>query len=205
MKELVEENKIPNEPSVKKEKDPKKQKGMLAIKDVSLIALFAALMAVCSWISIPFVVPFTLQTFAVFLAIIVLGGFKGTMSILTYILLGIIGLPVFANFNGGIAYLLGPTGGYIVGFLLSGLVMWALEKPFSKKNDGFMVISMIIGLIICYICGTIWFRIVYIQKGNDTTIANVLLMCVLPFIIPDLLKIMLALFIKNKLKKIIKI
>ena len=196
MKEIVEELKI--------EKPKNKKHGSISIKDVTLIALFAALMAVCSWISIPFVVPFTLQTFAVFLALITLGGFKGTLSILTYILLGVIGLPVFASFNGGVAYIAGPTGGYIVGFLLTGLFMWAVEKPFASKNDGFLVISMLIGLLICYICGTIWFWVVYSGRGNDTDILNILLMCVLPFIVPDVLKIVLALFIKNKLKRFIK-
>ena len=210
MKEVLEQNenkqeKLINEVESEAKKDPKKQKVLLRVKDVSLIALFASFIVVCSWISIPFVVPFTLQTFAVFLALIVLGGLRGTLSILTYILLGIIGLPVFANFNGGFAYLIGPTGGYIVGFLLTGLLMWALEKPFSKKNDGFLIISMLLGLIVCYACGTIWFRIVYLNKGNDITIMKVLFTCVIPFIIPDILKIVVALVIKNKLKKLIKI
>lgn len=85
--------------------------------DMVYIAVFAVLMAICSWISIPTVVPFTLQTFGVFLAIGVLGGKRGSLAVLVYILLGAIGVPVFAGFTGGIGILLRNTGGYIVGFL----------------------------------------------------------------------------------------
>ena len=81
------------------------------------IAVFAVLIAICSWISIPTTVPFTLQTFAVFLAVGVLGGKRGSLSVLIYILLGAVGIPVFAGFSGGFGILLGQTGGYIVGFL----------------------------------------------------------------------------------------
>ena len=70
--------------------------------DMVYIAVFAVLMAICSWISIPTVVPFTLQTFGVFLAIGVLGGKRGSLAVLVYILLGAIGVPVFAEFTGGI-------------------------------------------------------------------------------------------------------
>ncbi|MEI3229118.1 MAG: biotin transporter BioY [Lachnospiraceae bacterium] len=89
-------------------------------RDMVYIAIFAVLIAICSWISIPTTVPFTLQTFAVFLAVGVLGGKRGTLSILIYLLLGAIGVPVFAGFTGGIGIVLGTTGGYIIGFLFSG-------------------------------------------------------------------------------------
>ena len=79
--------------------------------DMVYIAVFAVLMAICSWISIPATVPFTLQTFAVFLTVGVLGGKRGSMAVLIYILLGAIGIPVFAGFYGGVVPLLGNTGG----------------------------------------------------------------------------------------------
>ena len=88
------------------------------------MALFVAVMAICSWVSIPSAVPFTLQTFAVFCALCLLGGKRGTIAILVYIALGAIGLPVFSGFSGGIGILLGTTGGYIWGFLLTGLLYW---------------------------------------------------------------------------------
>ena len=86
--------------------------------DLAYMALGAVIIAVCSWISIPTVVPFTLQTFAVFSVLGLLGGKRGTISVLIYILLGAVGVPVFAGFSGGFGVILGPTGGYIVGFLL---------------------------------------------------------------------------------------
>ena len=84
---------------------------------ITLAALMAALTAVCSWMTIPATVPVTLQTFAVFLTLMVLGGKTGTVSILLYICIGAAGVPVFAGFKGGLSVLVGPTGGYILGFL----------------------------------------------------------------------------------------
>ena len=104
-------------------------KAKLSVRDMAYIAVFAVIMAVCSWISVPYVVPFTLQTFAVFLAVGVLGGKRGTLAVLIYILLGCVGLPVFAGFSGGIGVVLGSTGGYIVGFLSSSIIL-------SKRKGG---------------------------------------------------------------------
>ena len=101
--------------------------------DMAYIGIFAVVIAVCSWISIPAAVPFTLQTFAVFLAVILLGGKRGTMAVLVYILLGAMGIPVFAGFRGGIGVLFNNTGGYIVGFLCSTLIMWAAESLPGRK------------------------------------------------------------------------
>ena len=133
--------------------------------DIVYIAVFAVIMAICSWISIPTAVPFTLQTFGVFVAVGVLGGKRGTLSILVFILLGAIGVPVFAGFSGGIGVLAGTTGGYIIGFLFSALVMWAMEKLPGKKSV-MQIVSMIVGLIVCYAFGTAWFMIVYSRANG---------------------------------------
>lgn len=109
---------------------------------MAYIGLFAVVIAICSWISIPTVVPFTLQTFAVFLTVSVLGGKRGTLSVIIYVLLGAVGLPVFSGFKGGVGALLNTTGGYIIGFIFSALIMWAFEKAFRPKNLG-SVLSMI--------------------------------------------------------------
>ena len=90
----------------------------ITVRDMAYIALMAVVIALCSWISVPAAVPFTMQTFAVFCALLLLGGRRGTFAVALYILLGAFGLPVFSGFRGGIGALLGPTGGYIVGFLL---------------------------------------------------------------------------------------
>ncbi len=188
------------------------------LTDMILIGLFAALIAVCAQIQIPAAVPFTLQTFAIFLAVGLLGGKRGTVSVVIYILLGMVGLPVFAGFKGGIAALLGTTGGYIIGFIFSALLMWALEKPVSslfgketgadsKKNIfrkmAGPAISMILGLIVCYIFGTAWFVIVYTNTKEPIGIMTTLGWCVFPFIIPDLIKIALALVLTLRLRKFV--
>lgn len=173
--------------------------------DIVYIAIFAALMAVCSWISIPTIVPFTLQTFGVFLAIRLLGGKRGTLSVLVYILLGTVGLPVFSGFKGGLGALLGNTGGYIIGFLLSALVMWLCEKLLGKKLWAY-ALSMLLGLLVCYAFGTVWFMVVYARANGAVSLLTVLGWCVFPFIIPDLVKIALALLIgSNKgLRRVIR-
>lgn len=172
--------------------------------DMVYIALFAVLMAICSWISIPTVVPFTLQTFAVFLAVGVLGGKRGSTAVLVYILLGAIGIPVFAGFQGGLNVILGNTGGYIIGFIFSALVMWAMEKLLGKKL-WVLGLSMVLGLIVCYAIGTVWFMVVYTKNAGAVGLAAVLGWCVIPFIIPDLIKIALALGLSKTLTKVIKI
>ena len=123
------------------------------VVDLAYMAVCAALIAICSWISIPAAVPFTMQTFAVFCVLGLLGGKRGTISILVYILLGAVGLPVFAGFSGGIGILFGTTGGYIIGFIFVGLIYWAAEKLFGAKLP-LRIAAMVLGLAVCYAFGT---------------------------------------------------
>lgn len=168
--------------------------------DMAYIGLFAVVIAICSWISIPTVVPFTLQTFAVFLAVAVLGGKRGTLSVIVYVLLGAVGLPVFSGFKGGIGVLLNTTGGYIIGFIFSALLMWAFEKAFGKKTWA-LILSMVLALAVCYAFGTVWFMIVYAKNVGAVGLSAVLGWCVIPFIIPDLAKIALAFILSNRISK----
>lgn len=171
--------------------------------DMAYVGIFAVLIAICSWISIPTVVPFTLQTFAVFAAVGVLGGRRGTFSILVYILLGAIGVPVFAGFSGGLGVLLNTTGGYIIGFLFSGLIYWGITKAAGEKL-WVMIVSMVLGLIVCYAFGTAWFMVVYARTKEAIGIGTALGWCVIPFIIPDLCKIALAIALTKVLKPHVK-
>ena len=148
------------------------------------VALFAVLMAVCSWISIPAAVPFTMQTFGVFLAVAVLGGKRGTLAILVYLLLGAVGAPVFAGFSGGISALVGSTGGYIIGFLFLALVMWLMERLLGKKT-WVLAVSMVLGLVVCYAFGTAWFMVVYARTTGAIGLWTALGRCVFPYIIPS--------------------
>lgn len=172
-------------------------------RDIAYIAVFAVVIAVCSWISIPTVVPFTLQTFAVFLTVGVLGGRRGTMAVLVYILLGAAGVPVFAGFSGGIGILAGQTGGYIVGFLFSALVMWGMEK-LAGRELWVQALSMILGLFACYAVGTVWFMAVYTRGTGAVSLGAVLGWCVIPFIIPDLIKIGLACIMSRRLAPVLR-
>ena len=172
--------------------------------DMVYIAVFAVVMAICSWISIPATVPFTLQTFGVFLAVGVLGGKRGTLSILVYILLGAVGVPVFAGFSGGIGSLFGNAGGCIIGFLVGALVMWGMEKVMGRKTWA-LAVQMVVGLIVCYAFGTAWFMIMYTRSAGPVGLVTVLGWCVFPFIIPDLIKIVVALGLTKSLKKVLPI
>ena len=166
-----------------------------------LIAVGAVIIAVCSWITIPSVVPFTLQTFAIFLVTSLLGGKKGSASVLLYILLGAVGVPVFSGFRGGLGHLLGTTGGYIVGFLFSSLFLWTIEA-YTKRHLLAKALGMTGALAICYLFGTVWFYLVYQMKTGTIGISTILMWCVIPFIIPDMIKMILALLLERTLRKI---
>ena len=172
--------------------------------DMVFISLTVALMAICSWISVPLTIPVTLQTFAVFTAAGLLGMKRGTLTVLIYILLGAIGVPVFAGFTGGVGILFGLTGGYIIGFVFSALVVGFITKHFGKKMP-VLVLAMIAGLLVCYIFGTAWFMFVYTKNTGAVGLFTVLSWCVIPFIIPDAIKIALAAIVVNRVSKYVKI
>lgn len=172
----------------------------LKTKDLALCALFAALMAVCAWITIPATVPFTLQTFAVFAALGLLGGKRGTVAVAVYLLLGAVGLPVFSGFQGGVGALLGTTGGYLLGFLLAALIVWGLEARFGSKT-GIFILSAILGMLVCYAFGTAWYLIVYARTKGAVSLVTVLGWCVFPFLLPDAVKIALAVLLRGRLKR----
>ena len=176
----------------------RRTKGFQAI-DLAYVAVCAALMAVCSWISIPATVPFTLQTFAVFCSLGLLGGRRGTAAILVYLLLGALGVPVFAGFSGGIGIIFGTTGGYLLGFILMGLVYWLGER-LSMDSRNIRIISMILGLLLCYAFGTAWFMFVYARQTGAIALGTALAWCVVPFLLPDLVKMALALLLSGRLR-----
>ena len=155
-----------------------------------------ALTAVCAWISIPGTVPFTLQTFAVFLAPGLLGGRLGTLAVGAYLLLGAAGLPVFAGFSGGIGALLGATGGFLLGFLLTALVMWGAEAALGRSGAVFLA-SAAAGQALCYLFGSLWYAFGY--AGGAAGLPAVLGACVLPFLLPDAAKLALAFALRRRL------
>ena len=180
-----------------------KTREKMKVLDLVYVAIGAALIAICSWISIPTAVPFTLQTFAVFFVLLLLGGERGTIAILVYVLLGAVGVPVFAGFSGGIGILLGNTGGYILGFLFIGFIYILFTKLFKKKIV-IKVASLVLGLAVCYAFGTAWFMHVYMQSSGEVGLITVLGWCVFPFIIPDLLKLALAVVIARRVEPVVR-
>ncbi len=170
-------------------------------RSLVFIAVGAALIAVCS-ISIPAPVPFTLQVFAVAFDLVLLGGKRGTASVLVYLLLGTAGAPVFANFTGGIGAIFDKSGGYLLGFLFMGLVYWAAEL-LPCKNAAVQLAALVLGLAVCYTFGTVWVIWVYTKKAGAVGLGTVLGWCVTPFIIPDLVKIVAAFVLAKRLKPVI--
>ncbi len=173
-------------------------------------SVMTVLLACCAWITIPFgEVPFTLQTFGVFMAMRLLGGKWGTVCVAVYIALGAVNAPVFAGFKGGVDVLVGPTGGYIWGFLLTGIVYWASEEVQKRlvKKEGKMIrwvvpgVVLAIGLLLCYAFGTLWFINVMSGKGNTYTIGAALMLCVIPYLLPDAAKLVLALILGDRVNK----
>ena len=154
-----------------------------SLRDMVLCALFAAILAVSAWLTVPGEVPFTLQTFGVFAALGLLGGKRGTIAIALYLVLGAVGLPVFSGFRGGFGVLLGTTGGYIFGFLLSGLLYWALTALLG--NRGWVRL----------------FLLVYLQKTGPISLGVVLAKCVVPFLLPDAVKLTLAWLLSHRLAR----
>lgn len=171
----------------------------LKVRNMALCGAFAAFLTICAWISIPMgAVSFTMQTFAVLLALGLLGGKWGGISILVYLLIGATGVPVFSGFQGGFGVLLGATGGYLTGFLFSAAVFSLLRYLIPGKNG--LLPAMAAALAVCYLVGSCWYAWVY---APGTSFASVMSICVLPYVIPDILKLSLAWFLAGKLNRFV--
>ena len=171
--------------------------------DMAYIALFAVLMAVCAWITVPLpkpLVQFTMQTFAMFMALATLGGRRGLYAMVVYLLLGAVGIPVFSGFRGGIGVLLDTTGGYIIGFVAAALVYWLVTARLGESLP-VSAAACVLGLAVCYAFGTAWFLVLYARTTGPIGVTTALGWCVIPYIIPDLLKLALALLLSGRVRK----
>lgn len=165
---------------------------------ITMCALFTALTAVCSQIQISLPqIPINLALFAVFMAGAILGAGYGAMSMITFVLLGAVGVPVFAGAKGGLAAVTGATGGYIIGYIVCAFLTGFIIKYTSDKVY-MMIIAMVIGLAACYTLGTIWFIII---SGNSLKVS--LTYCVYPFLLGDAIKITLASLISNRVRHMV--
>ncbi|MBQ4381876.1 MAG: biotin transporter BioY [Oscillospiraceae bacterium] len=170
----------------------------ITVKDMTLCALFAALLAVIAPFSINIgPIPISLATFIVYLTGVVIGAWRGTVAVLVYLLLGAVGLPVFSNFAGGLQKLVGVTGGYLIGYLpcvfLTGLFADRFEKPWL------WALGMAAGTAVLYAVGTAWFCFV-----SGSGLVQALGVCVVPFLPGDAIKIAAAALLGVTLRMIVK-
>ena len=173
----------------------------MKIRNMARCAMLTALLCVCAWIGFPFGdVSITLQTFALFLTLGLLGGKYGSLVCLLYLLLGTVGLPVFSGFRGGLGTLLGATGGYILGFLAAAVVYWLMTGLLGSRF-WIRLVASLLGLIVCYGFGTLWYALVWARGGM--ALGLILWKCVVPYLVPDLIKLGLALAATEKLKRFI--
>jgi len=171
----------------------------LQVRTMVQCGLFSALICICAWLSVPVGnVVFTMQTFGVFLTLLLLGGKRGTVAVFVYLLLGAVGLPVFSGFRGGIGALLGPTGGYLLGFLVMSLCYWVLNAVFGEKPVT-SAVGLCAGLLLCYSFGVCWLAFYLAEQSAGA----LLLQSVVPYLLPDCLKLMLAQLCARKLKRFV--
>jgi len=169
------------------------------IRQMTLVSLFAALTAVGAFISIPiYPVPLTLQTLFTLLAAMTLGSVMGASSQIIYVLLGVVGLPVFAGFKAGIGILFGPTGGFLFGFIISAYVIGKIIELKKEKNMFYYFLAGLLGTVIIYIIG-----ITQLSLVTSIGVKKALTVGMLPFLPGDIFKIIAASFISSKLKLVI--
>ena len=189
---------------ISNEEKSKKVPANSKIKDIVFIGISAALIAVCSWISIPLpTVPITLQTMGVCLIAGLFGLKRGTLATAVYIALGALGVPVFSGFTGGVGIILGQTGGYIIGFIFTALIVGLASDKFKGRLLP-LILSMVIGILVCYAFGTAWFAVVYAKSNEPASLLTILGWCIFPFLLPDAVKIAVAAVLANRLKKFVK-
>ncbi|MGO2962460.1 MAG: biotin transporter BioY [Carnobacterium maltaromaticum] len=170
------------------------------LKQMILNAQFAVIIAIIAQITIPLgPIPLTGQTFAVGLAATILGGWNSMIAVCIYLLMGLIGVPVFAGFSAGIGALLGPTGGFLIGFIFNAFITgWILEK--TKFDLSWAIVANLIGALITLLFGTIW-----LKYGTGIDWSAAFTGGFLPFILPGVVKALLAAFcgisVRNRLKK----
>lgn len=167
------------------------------------VALFAAVIAVSAWLSLPSPVPFTMQTFGVFLAVLALGGKDGSLAVCVYILLGAVGLPVFSGFTGGVGALFGTGGGFILGFPVAAGIMWLCEYLLGKSTPA-RITASVLALSALYAIGALWFVAVYTKTADDIGLWSALSICVLPYLLPDIVKLALAFTVAKRLQPVMK-
>ncbi len=164
-------------------------------------SMFGAMTAVGALISVPLQpVPITLQTFFLYLAGALLGGGLGALSQIVYVSLGVLGLPVFSGGKAGLGVLLGPTGGYISGFVVGAYVIGKLVETRKAPGFSWVALSMLAGGVVVYTLGVLQLMVVAGLSPSKAVTAGVL-----PFVPGDVLKILAAAAIALKIRDRIRL
>lgn len=175
------------------------------IFNMIITAVFAAIIAVGAITSLSVAaVPFTLQSFAVFLALGTIGWKRGTVSVGVYLLLGLVGAPIFAGFKSGAGVLFGPTGGFLIGFVFMGFAYGGISFLLKKTRlNGLWIklISFSVSNVVLYVFGCLMFAVLYLKKLDAASFSAAFSACVIPFLIPDFIKIIAAALISHQLEK----
>ena len=169
------------------------------VRDMLYTALFSAALCVAAPLSINIgPIPLSIGTLLIYLASATLDTKKGLMSVILYIMLGAMGLPVFSGFQGGMHKIIGPTGGFIIGYIPLAFITGVFAE-ISKGKVIVLIVGMVIATVILYTCGVLWFML---QSGTSSSTA--IMICVTPFLIGDTIKITISAMITPKFKDIIK-
>ena len=165
----------------------------IKLKDSALIGVCAAIIAICAQIFIPLPmspVMFSMQIFGIMLVSVILGAKRGTLAVLTYLLIGLAGVPVFSGFRGGFSVLAGPTGGYLISYIPMSFIIGRLSEISVKRTHLMCSVSMLVGMAVCYILGSIQYAFV-----TNISLWHAVMTGVVPFVAFDLIKAATAIFI----------
>ncbi len=165
--------------------------------NMATVSMCVALISLFSWIYIPFAINITLQALAIFIISSVFKPKISLSAVLIYILLGVCGLPVFSGFGAGVGTLFGPTGGYILSFAAFPLIIYIFTRN-KPTSASLKFIGMSVSLVFSYVLGTLWYYISFASK-SDITFTQLLCICVLPFLITDIIKILIAVTVSQRL------
>ena len=171
------------------------------IKNIIITGMNVCILTVCSWIKFPLLVPITLQTLGVFLISGIFNFKISFTSLIIYIILGMLGLPVFSSLEGGLGVVLGPTGGYILSFIFVPIIIAVCRKFLKGKEFIRCGLSLFFSQLLIYLMGTLWFVLVYLKEGEQYFF-TALLTTVVPFLIFDMIKIIISNIIIIRIKKI---
>lgn len=182
---------------IMKEKAGTQKKG-IHTRQLALVGLMTAVICILGPITMPLPfspVPVSLANLAIFLSLFVLGMKKGALSYVIYLLLGLVGLPVFSAFTGGPGKLLGPTGGYLIGFLFMAVISGIF---IDKWSDNMLVcmLGMMLGTVVCYLFGTVW-----LSFQGHMSFSTALAAGVLPFVPGDIAKMLIAAIAGRQIRK----